>query len=623
MNLKTAKYAALCPFFLKVFSLLFVLGLLGIQPSSATIRYIKNTPSGLADGTSWTNASADIQTMLNISSTGDELWVAYGTYHPTQLPPTAVAAMSGDPRYQTFMISDGVKLYGSFFGTETAIDQRNILANPTILSGDIGVAGDSSDNCFHVVMASAADTGGIGVTIDGFTVENGNANDFTSVSFVANGNIIYGTSGGGIMVVGGINTISNNIIRHNLAYTQGAGILTSKGRNTINYNNIHDNSYSLTSGTMHGAGISTSHGYNEISNNVIYNNTSSMAGGGIYTAFGHNAVKNNVLYENSALGQGAAIYADQGVDTISNNYIHNNSANFAGGVMTNFDTDLIENNFISFNLANINGGGIYNQYGINEVFNNVLYDNQSSGNGGGIYLGTGANTVENNTFYNNAATVNGGALYTNDTGATHIANSIFRNNTQAGSNAVSGADIYNNGSYNYVSYCITQQNSLYSSGIGIINNVDPLFTNSSNPLGPDNMPGTVDDGLSLSTASPALNSGTSAGALNTDIIGTSRPQGGQFDMGAYERPSPLHTSPNTAIYRSGSVFPNPASKTLRIGIEGKIISMRITDAEGRLVKESLSPESSVFEIGDLLNGYYSVTVKTEYNESNYPLIIHR
>jgi hypothetical protein len=34
-------------------------------------------------------------------------------------------------------------------GTETSVAQQNIQANPTILSGDIGTAGDASDNCYH------------------------------------------------------------------------------------------------------------------------------------------------------------------------------------------------------------------------------------------------------------------------------------------------------------------------------------------------------------------------------------------------------------------------------------------------------------------------------------------
>ena len=54
-------------------------------------------------------------------------------------------------------------------------------------------------------------------------------------------------------------------------------------------------------------------------------------------------------------------------------------------------------------------------------------------------------------------------------------------------------------------------------GIGNINS-DPLFVRE----------GTYQ----LAANSPCINSGTSSGALNTDIDGIARPQGAGYDMGA-------------------------------------------------------------------------------------------
>ncbi|MDX1407868.1 MAG: hypothetical protein R3330_07035, partial [Saprospiraceae bacterium] len=46
---------------------------------------------------------------------------------------------------------------GGFAGTETDTAQRgDPLMNPTVLSGDIGVPGDSSDNSYHLVTCAAS-----------------------------------------------------------------------------------------------------------------------------------------------------------------------------------------------------------------------------------------------------------------------------------------------------------------------------------------------------------------------------------------------------------------------------------------------------------------------------------
>ena len=55
-------------------------------------------------------------------------------------------------------------LYGGFDGSESSRDQRDSAGNPTILSGDIGITNDISDNTYHVVVPSD------GSVLDGFLV---------------------------------------------------------------------------------------------------------------------------------------------------------------------------------------------------------------------------------------------------------------------------------------------------------------------------------------------------------------------------------------------------------------------------------------------------------------------
>jgi hypothetical protein len=66
----------------------------------------------------------------------------------------------------------------------------------------------------------------------------------------------------------------------------------------------------------------------------------------------------------------------------------------------------------------------------------------------------------------------------------------------------------------------------------VLFNTDPKFVNAANPIGPDNVWMTDDDGLALQSTSPAVGAGTAAGAPATDIRGY--PRKTPPDQGAYE-----------------------------------------------------------------------------------------
>ena len=103
-------------------------------------------PGASGQCTNWAEA-CDLSYALDYTGDGAEIWAAAGTYLPT------VRTDPADPRSATFILPNGVKVYGGFAGTETSRDQRNWVAHPTILSGDLGTAGNWSDNSYHVVSA--------------------------------------------------------------------------------------------------------------------------------------------------------------------------------------------------------------------------------------------------------------------------------------------------------------------------------------------------------------------------------------------------------------------------------------------------------------------------------------
>ena len=134
--------------------------------TSGRVIYVKNGGNNAADGLSWANAKAGFQAGINAAVSGDEVWIKGGTYKPT----------SGTDRSVSFCMKNGVAIYGGFAGDETDFNDRDWQVNETILSGDIGTVGNSSDNSYHVFNHPV----GINLTnsavLDGFTIMASNAN---------------------------------------------------------------------------------------------------------------------------------------------------------------------------------------------------------------------------------------------------------------------------------------------------------------------------------------------------------------------------------------------------------------------------------------------------------------
>lgn len=126
----------------------------------AEIIYVKAGSNG--NGTSWDRAYGDLQAALNAARPGDQIWVAAGTYRPT----------NSNDRLVSFHVRDGIQLYGGFAGHETLIDQRVLGNFETILSGEIGAPGQD-DNSYTVVYTKGVSASTV---IDGFVITGGAAN---------------------------------------------------------------------------------------------------------------------------------------------------------------------------------------------------------------------------------------------------------------------------------------------------------------------------------------------------------------------------------------------------------------------------------------------------------------
>ena len=123
----------------------------------------------------WATACTDLQAALTAATAGTRILVAGGTYKPT----------SGTDRTLSFQLKSSVDVYGGYAGDLNPSNRgvRDPALYPTILSGDIGTAGDSGDNSYHVVRGGWVDN----MTLSGFTITGGNANGSNSPDYSGGG----------------------------------------------------------------------------------------------------------------------------------------------------------------------------------------------------------------------------------------------------------------------------------------------------------------------------------------------------------------------------------------------------------------------------------------------------
>lgn len=340
------------------------------------IRYVKPTATGTGDGSSWDNASGDLQKMIDElaestpSQTG-EVWVAAGTYTPqSQL-------ISGTAYSASFRMRDGISVYGGFAGTErTKLERVKKSAMPwdfmnqTILEaayynhGDLAwtnnkwtLTSDSRHVVWFAPMSGESDFTRI-TTLDGVTIQGGYAQGGTGQDdFLTD-------RGGGVYMDGANAYLSNCIVRENYATGNGGGVYLKDGR---------------------------------VQTSLIYNNNADADGGAVYVE-NRGLVHRSMLTNNSALN-GAGVYLYNGAEAssddpdhpeylilstcvVSNNTVRGNGAVYCdkGGVLMQ---NTITNNecVTATDATDVNAsqtGGIYvDEYAL--VLNSVLWNNQMQG----------------------------------------------------------------------------------------------------------------------------------------------------------------------------------------------------------------------------------------------------
>jgi hypothetical protein len=236
---------------------LFLTCLLFSRAADARVVFVRQNASGPThDGASWSTACLTVTSGLTAATSGDEVWVAGGTYQEAVEP------------------GKGVSLYGGFVGTETQRVQRNWKANPTILDGG---ATDGDLVACHFG----------GIVVDGFTMRRGSCGARIGPAGVATlaNDAIVGNSGYGVYI-DGIATITSCVIADNNV----AGVICPTGFSLDLLNNsVCGNG---------GDGVYVSSRTARIVNNTIAGNGSD--GCDLYT--GTVTLDNNLVAFNGAAG---------------------------------------------------------------------------------------------------------------------------------------------------------------------------------------------------------------------------------------------------------------------------------------------------------------------------------
>jgi parallel beta-helix repeat protein len=551
----------------------------GWRAGGGPIWYVDVAVTGTNDGTSWTNAYNCLQDALAAAGSGDEIWVAEGTYKPDQ----GGSVTYGD-REATFLLKNGVALYGGFAGGETSRDQRDSATNVTILSGDLD--GDDVDvddpcdlldeptraeNSYHVVTDSGTDATAI---FDGFTITAGNAN----------GPLFDGDGGGMYNYGSGSPTLINCTFSDNSA-DYGGGMRNDNSSPTLTNCTFSENSANSGGGGM------CNYESSPTLINCTFSGNSADYGGGMRNDNSSPTLTNCTFSENSA-NSGGGMDNYESNPTLTNCIFSGNSA-VSGGGMDNYggSDPTLTNCIFSGNSAGVYGGGMCNSTGSPTVTNCTFSGNSSEYYGGGMYNDLGSPTLTNCTFSGNSSEYYGGGMWNGHSSPT-LTNCILWDNTAE----YQGPQIslYDNSTLS-ISYCDLQggQTEVYDDGTNTINwgsgNIDddPLFVRNPDDGGDGWGTGDNDDfgDLRLQAGSPCIDAGDNdavPAGVTTDLDGNPRfvddpdtvdTGNGTppiVDMGAYEFGAWINDTP---VYRFWSPVNSRHFYTIKEAEKDKLINI--------------------------------------------------
>lgn len=508
-------------------------------PPPPVVLFVDPDSPAPAGGLTWETAYHRLELAIAAAVlAGTEIRVAQGTYRPD--------GGLGD-RNPAFELKPGIAIRGGYAGFGAGDPNlRNISLFQTILSGDIGVIDDASDNSYHVLRVIGT---GDGAVLDGFTVTGGNANGTSPND--RGGGILLGTSG--LQIV-------NCVFSFNQATTGGAVDMSSSASPQF-----ENSSFIANSATGNGGAVSCVGANPTFLGCTFVDNNSDVSGGAVFMIGGSPSVIACAFIQNSALVFGGAVYSNTSLPeflscTFSGNFLlnslnvvfdgggalHNdggtvlltgcllndNVTSDDGGAVLNLNgTAVFERCTLRKNWSADRGGGIYSYNATTQLRSCILLANAATNAGGGLVNVNGNPTILRSTLVNNRSTSIGGGIHTSGAALTLNSTILWGNFDSGGMSEIAQVKLIS-GSVQ-IDYCAMMGWTGAWGGVG--NFAGPVDLVDAD--GPDNIPGTSDDDVRLLPTSPCINAGSLIlipPVESMDIEGHPRNMGCRLDIGAHE-----------------------------------------------------------------------------------------
>lgn len=524
-------------------SLYLLLVLSSVQSANADV--VKVSPGGGATCTlnnAW-GECGHIQSAIDAAQAGHQVWIAAGTYKPTDTTDRTIA----------FELKGSVQVYGGFAGTETELDQRNHTVNPTILSGDIGTPDDLSDNTYAVVRAENVLEP---ACLDGLIVEKGRTDD---------SNNAFRNDAGGLYVKDSHLYVRNCVFRlHTALHNGNAGLHVAESTVHFYKCEITDNGGPKADKII-----------------FMYQSSSSMTECGIYRNVTFASTSDNFMFYESFFVARLCIIDGNSSPNGCVLYFYNTSGGLDQVVIRNSVTDLgaltIDNN--NSNSFIVENCSFYDHMGNDAVLRSIgselvqVKNSTFSGNRGvrcsAAKASGGALELRGVTITGNTCTDDpcgavcfrdGGGVSAPVSPSLSVHSSIIWGNTGAADAPV--------GIYGTSTSLPQVYNSVVETGYAGTNVVtdDPLLIGPKRRL----VDGVHQTFYGLGTGSSARDS-LIGGTLTRDQLGNARPAGALPDMGAIEMSAgnSYYVNVLTDGFGSGHVVDNAGQNNALFGGDAK------------------------------------------------------